>query len=235
MGLAFSMVETTHFILKAFIPLLNPSNYDGLFWKLDRLLFFNHQPQRWVQALASFPWFLQGLDLFYSSLYYFLVWGSVLFFLVWLSHNQIHGFMSSFCLFWQIGLLLYILFPAWGPVFTKPVLFEKAMAFMPHTYHVQSQLWQETAHVIRREFNFTLRYFGCAAFPSLHVGVLFLFLLWAWKNKSTRWFYLLAFLGIVAGSVITGYHYVADAPGGLFVAWSAYRLSQMIGHPTPSP
>ncbi len=219
----FSLVETAHLLLKVFLPVFRRTTFDPLLGGLDRALLGGRSAVELLGGLAGHPAILHGLDLLYSSLYFVLLWGSAVAFLAVLGRRERFAFLGSFALFWQLGLLLYLAVLSWGPVFVRPEPFEPLLDHMPVTVAVQRQLVAETAAVVSGRYDLAIRFYGLAAFPSLHVGVVVFYALWAWRT-SRRWGLLyLALLGpFVLGSLVTGYHYLVDAPGGAAVALVAF-------------
>ena len=70
---------------------------------------------------------------------------------------------------------------------------------------------------------------GLAAMPSLHTGGSFLFLLFAWRHaRQLLPFYLPLFGFIVIDSVASRWHYLADVPVGLALAWGSAALAARI-------
>ncbi len=221
----FSVVETSHLVLKAFLPAVRKENFDAILARIDIVLLGGHPAITLVQGLGRHPLILKWLDSLYSGLYFFIVWGSAVAFFVVLSRRERLAFFGSFALFWQIGLVLYFSVLAWGPVFVQPEAFRSLLAHMPHTTHVQLQLVRETSSIVHGDYDLAIRYYGLAAFPSLHVGVVLFFLLWS-RHVSRRWvvFFLALFPLITLGSLVTGYHYFVDALGGVTVALAAYGV-----------
>lgn len=224
-ALGMSLLGTAHLLFKLYLPLLNPQNYDAALFVLDRWLGLGALPIERLAFLAGAPWVLGAFDLIYSGLYYFLVWGGVLLFFAALEGDRRLRFFGSFALLWQGGLLFYFLFPAWGPVFIRPGLFEPLLAHMPATVRTQSVLFQETLAVVQGRLDFSVRFFGLAAMPSLHVGVLTLYALWS-RHVGRGWvaWHLGAVALVLVGSVLTGYHYLSDGLAGALLAWGCYRI-----------
>jgi len=226
---AFSMVQTAHLTFKVYIPLINGQNFDRLLSRCDRALFLGHDPIALVIAVSSAPLVLRAFDLIYSVGYFFLLWGGVALFFTQLDGAKRTTFFSSFVVMWQLGLLFYLLLPSWGPVFTTPELFESVLEHMPATVWVQSHLYRETASIIRGNYDIVIHFFGLAAFPSLHVGVLVLYSLWAAQLRRV-WLHLaLCFLALIfIGSMLTGYHYLVDGLGGALVAGFSWVVARRL-------
>ena len=231
-AVAMSLLGTAHLLFKLYLPLLNPSNFDPALAVLDRVLGWGALPVERLAFLPGAPAVLGAFDFIYSNLYYFLVWGGVLVFFVGLEGDLRLRFFDGFALLWQAGLLLYFLFPAWGPVFVLPATFEPLLAHMPATVRTQTVLFKETLAVTLGQLDFPVRFFGLAAFPSLHMAVMTFYALWA-RSVGRVWVWWNAvFAGLILiGSVLTGYHYLVDGLGGAALAWGVWRATR----PTAGP
>jgi len=220
---AFGVIQTTHLILKAYIPLINPGNFDPLLWRLDSILGLGRQPVAVMLRIFSAPAIHGVIDIVYSGVYFFALWAGVVVFFAFLRGPTRIGFFNSFFVMWQLGLLLYVLLPSWGPVFTRPELFEATLRNMPATVVVQRQLFFETSSLVAGHYNIAIRFFGLAAFPSLHVAVFVLYSLWAPKvGRVWVWWNVALIPVILLGSLLTGYHYLIDGIVGALVAASAW-------------
>ncbi len=209
--ISFSVIETTHLILKAYIPLINSNNFDALLWKVDSVLLAGSEPVALVVRLFSAPSVHRAVDVLYSGVYFFALWGGVVIFFAFLRGRSRIRFFNSFFAMWQLGLVLYVLLPSWGPVFIRPELFEETLANMPFTVSIQHGLFLETSSLVAGNFNIAIRHFGLAAFPSLHVAVFVLYALWAPKvGKVWLWWNVVLIPLILLGSLLTGYHYLID-------------------------
>jgi hypothetical protein len=224
-ALAMSCLGTAHLLFKLYLPLLNRANFDAALAAADRLLGWGALPVERLAFLAGSPEVLRAFDFLYSNLYYLLVWGGVLVFFTALEGEARLRFFDGFALLWQGGLAFYLLLPAWGPVFVAPGLFEPLLEHMPATVRVQSVLYRETLAVVQGRLDFQARFFGLAAFPSLHVAVLTFYALWG-RHAGRFWRgWNAACAGLVlVGSVLTGYHYLVDGLAGAALAWGCYRL-----------
>jgi len=222
---SFSLVQTSHLILKLYIPVINPANNDHLLHQLDRALLLGHDPVALVKGLFTSPFSLRIMDAAYSGFYFFLLWGGVVLFFAVLTGRTRIAFFNSYLLMWQLGLLLYVLFPSWGPVFVRPQEFLPTLQNLPATVHIQSALYEETRSIVAGNYNLVVHYFGLAAFPSLHVAVFVLYSLWArFVGRAWLWWNL-ACLGIIfLGSMLTGYHYFVDGVGGGLMAALCYMV-----------
>lgn len=217
-----------HFLLKSSLFLINPRNYDHGLAVLDETLFFGISPSRFFVALFDNPVVYRFFDLYYSFIYFviFLVYTSVI---LGIARDQMRRtFATAFTMLWVLGFAAYVGVPSWGPVFIHPEDFESALDHMPGTVHVQTQLYNETAALIRDpKAPRIVRYGGIAAFPSLHVAVLTLFSI-ATMQISRRWGYWTWLLTLIMllGSVVTGYHYLIDGYAGIAIGLLVFWVSK---------
>jgi membrane-associated phospholipid phosphatase len=132
--------------------------------------------------------------------------------------------VTGFCLLWVAGGLLYVAFPSWGPVYTRPAHFELALQSMPITVHVQTELYRELKALFDDPTGpRPIRYGGVAAFPSLHLAVVALFVLASWKvSRAWGGLNLAIWVTLFAGSMLTGYHYLSDSLAGAVLGAACY-------------
>lgn len=230
-----------HFLLKSFIYLVNPRNWDHELDWVDRTLHLGIAPGPFLTTLLDHPWLLHPLDVVYSGLYYLIVAGSVSALLTLPSLDRRLAFAAAFTLTWIGGTLLYLALPSWGPVFIPDFVddYEAVLQRMPLTVQVQAVLFEEIRSLVTDPTGLrTIRFGSVAAFPSLHVAVVSLFTI-ASRGVSRPWFVFN--VGITAcmviGSVVTGYHYLVDAWAGLLLAAGAWWLARRAfpGDAPPEP
>ncbi len=218
-SLAFSLMETAHFCLKVYIPLIHSRTFDSFLSQADRVLLAGRDGVDLVSAIFASPTSIRLMDLLYSGFYFFLVWGSLILFLALLRGRERIAFMDAYVTMWQIGLAIYILIPSWGPVFVEPERYAGLLRFMTLTVSIQKQLYLETSSIIQGNYDIVIRYFGMAALPSLHVAVFTIYTLWSPRLfRGLVYFFGGLTLLFFAGSVLTGYHYVVDGLAGIAVA-----------------
>lgn len=224
---SFSLIQTAHLILKTYIPLINPGNFDALLQQVDSILGAGHDPVVGVLSLLSAPSWHRWFDILYSNIYFLALWAGVVVFFAFLRGRSRIAFFNSFFIMWQLGLVLYVLLPSWGPVFVRPELFQETLMNMPATVAVQRQLFLETSSLVAGQYDVVVRFFGLAAFPSLHVAVFVLYALWAPKVGKVwvLWNVVLIPL-ILLGSMLTGYHYLIDGIVGALVAGCAWVIGK---------
>lgn len=219
-GLLLMVAWATHFLLKSFVFVINSRTWDLQLAIWDQRLHFGFSPSAFLTTLFRAPLFLHLVDVFYSGLYYFIVIGYAAVLLAVLPLRLKLAFGAAFTLTWVIGSVLYVALPSWGPVFVFSSEFAPTLRYMPITVSVQRVLYEEISSLVRNPEALRYVQFGSvAAFPSLHAAIVTLYAV-ASRRVSRRWFHvnLLLVAGIVAGSVITGYHYLIDSWGGILLA-----------------
>ena len=225
-----------HFLLKSFVHLVNPRTWDVELSRWDQALHFGVNPSRFFVALFPGPVFLHMLDFAYSAAYYFFIIGTTAACFALLSTRMRFVFGSAYMLLWIFGAVLYLAFPSWGPVFVFSNDYQRTLAQMPITRAIQQQLFLELSSLVNHPLGpRTVRFGSVAAFPSLHVGEVALLAI-ASRVISRRWFAwnVLYLTIIVIGSLVTGYHYMIDAYGGLAIALLAWWCGRKL-FPKPAP
>jgi membrane-associated phospholipid phosphatase len=242
MVLAWWIVFTAHFLVKISIHLLNPAVFDPLLWRYDRWLCLGWDPVPGILKIVTAASALRALDLIYSTIYplTFIVFPPLLMVLGRTRSDRVR-FMTAFILVWLTGGILYVAFPSWGPVFTKTALFENTLPHMPHTVGVQRELYVELKAVLETPMGpRPYRYGGVAAFPSLHLALMTLYTLAAWR-VSRGWGVLTALFtaAMFVGSMVTGYHYFTDSVAGAVLGAVLFYLAGRwtgwsLGDPPPA-
>lgn len=134
------------------------------------------------------------------------------------------GFIASFWGAAILTLLLFMAFPAQGP-----------LAFLvkgPITYMPTSALYQSQLIPVLRDGSFhqvslgALKGLVCA--PSFHTTSAVLFMLTAWPLRSLRWPLIAVNLVMLLSIPVEGTHYLADMIGGTLVALVAYSATKYL-------
>lgn len=214
--------------LKQYIPALNPTLYDSPLWRLDAWMHFGVDPAVWATEFAARNGLVPFLDTMY--LVFFPVQLLVpLLFLFSTRLRPLRGtFFAAYCLLWMVGSAIYILWPALGPVYYRPMRF-LTMELAPFAEHLQWTLIQDYARFrAGPEYYAVKLYYGVAALPSLHVGMFTLFSLatWRWRGVSLVLWVLTAIT--FAGSLALGWHYAVDGYAGALMAWGTWRLGRAL-------
>ncbi len=223
-------VLSVHFLLKSFIWLVNPRTWDAFLWDLDRAVHLGLSPSLFLTGAFTGRGFLRFLDLVYSNVYFLLIVVSVPLLLLVRDLNRRMAFLSAYAFVWMAGSVVYLAFPAWGPVFVFPDVFEDVLRYMPATVSVQEVLFREIHSLVNAPLAPRILRFGCvAAFPSLHLAVVTLFAA-ASRSVSRAWFVanVVVVVLMLIGSVVTGYHYLVDGWAGIALGLGAFALGSRL-------
>ncbi|HEV2818964.1 MAG TPA: phosphatase PAP2 family protein [Solirubrobacteraceae bacterium] len=204
--------------LKSFLPMLTDDLHDRTLMGLERVLGMGADPATILHEVLGTGVAAHAMSVVYLS---FLVFVPVSLgaALVW-SRDLQRGlwYVTALGINWILGAALYFLLPTMGPVFVEPTLF----AALPTTgaSELQATLMAERAEVLAGP-HATEAVHGIAAFPSLHVSILFtaaaiasLVGLPRWVNAS-----LWGFVGLTTlATIYLGWHYVVDDLAGVAIA-----------------
>ena len=222
----YAIVLVCHFNLKLWIPHINPTLWDSLYWQTDLALrpvveacFALRQAIAPVISLESNFYMVAFIAMFYLSFCFHAL-------------RDPHQFRTLFlaALFFQgMGAIAYLAMPAIGPF-----LFESGI----EPNQTSAQLSMLAAYrdnvaggaswiAANGDTHLTV---GLAAMPSLHTGGSFLFLLFAWRYARVLVpLYLVLFAFISVDAIASRWHYLIDLPVGVVLAfacaWAAERLN----------
>ena len=202
--------------LKSMAPFINTKSWDAEFAKIDRALWFGHDPAQVLHDL-----FGTGLAAHLFSTVYF-VWiamvpVSIAMALVWTRHTRAGSwYVTAVAFDWALGAMFYIIFPTVGPIYhgSQRDLFTA----LPDTYNsaLASSMWDDRMAVLADRFGSgTLQ--TIAAFPSLHVGIMVTICLIVQYIGLARWVRVASwvFLGLtILATIYLGWHYFVDVIGG---------------------
>ncbi len=220
--------------LKQYIPALNPILYDSPLWRLDAWMHFGVDPAVWATNFAAEHGLLPFLDRAYLAFFPVQVLVPLLFLFSGRLRPLRGTFFAAYCLLWMLGSAIYILWPALGPVYYRPMRF-LSLDLAPHAEHLQWTLIQDYVRFRSGPEHYAVKlYYGVAALPSLHVGMFTLFALatWRWRGLS-----ILLWVGTAitfAGSLALGWHYAVDGYAGALMAWGAWRAGRLLAPKTES-
>lgn len=193
--------------LYGLISLFNPNDQDALLLAIDRFI-FGETPAVLMQNWTS-GWLTEVMSFCYLTM---MAYPPALLLCVhWRSTREaFHRVTVGLMVICLLGYCGYVIVPAIGPLAYIPQYFEEPLA---------SGLLSEIRSDIIDEGR-TPR--DC--FPSMHVAVPFLMLLYSWKFY--RPFMLLGapiFVGIFISTIYLRYHYFIDLIAGLLLAAFVYR------------
>ena len=116
--------------------------------------------------------------------------------------------LVSVILTFYIGYIGYVFFPAVGPKFTMSHMFETSLTGTEITDRLSFLMNYEISEYTRRD-----------CFPSLHNGIIFLILLFAFKQSRTYAFLFLPFaISLFISTLYLRYHYFIDMVAGFALA-----------------
>ncbi|QNN53525.1 phosphatase PAP2 family protein [Nocardioides mesophilus] len=203
--------------LKSYVPFVNGRLWDDTLARIDRALWFGHNPAAVLHDVLGTGVSAHVLSFFYVA-WIVLVPASLVVALVW-SRNVRAGewFVTAVAVDWVLGVATYFLVPTLGPVYADP----RTFAGLPTTWvsGLQETMIAERFDVLVDPFD-SPAVQTIAAFASLHVGICVTTCLMAVLLGMRRWIQALlwAFLAVtVVATVYLGWHYFADTIGGAVI------------------
>lgn len=211
--------------LKQLVPAFNPTLWDSPLWRWDARLHLGHEPAAEIHRWAGEHGWLDLLDQAYLLFFPAQVVVPLLFLLSARLRPDRGRFFFAYCLLWMAGSAVYVLWPSLGPVYYRPSRF-LWMDQAPYAQRLQWLLIQDYVRFRADPSYATVKlYYGVAALPSLHVGLLALFAI------ATRRMRLLAgALGLLTaltfvGSLALGWHYAIDGYAGALLAACCWAVA----------
>ena len=211
--------------LKSAVPFVNRHLWDSTLDKLDRAIFFGHDPATLLHDLLG-----EGIAAHFFALVY-VVWigfvpFSLVVALVW-SRNSRAGswYVTAVAVDWVLGAITYFLVPSLGPVYSRPEVF----AGLPGTVNtpIVEQLMNERHWVLVNPFT-TSSVQTIAAFASLHVGIMVTVVVMAelLRFRRSLRFVLWAFLVVtVLATVYLGWHFFVDTVAGAVLGYAGVAIA----------
>jgi len=197
-----------------FVPALSHGWVNQTLISADYLIFGTH-PSVWLERIAN-PWLTEYLMFCFSTVYFIpYLFGAIVYFKS--GRERYQDLLLSIALGFYICYITFLLFPAQGPWVT-----------MKDLYTVRLNGWIFTRLVNIIEAAGSVR---GAAFPSSHVMISFVVLLFARRYSRTAYaIFLPIILGLFFATVYCRFHYVVDVMGGLIVGgisfWLAPKLNR---------
>lgn len=222
----YAVVLVCHFNLKLWRPLINPAEWDRLYWSIDQAL---HPlvAAAMIVRQALFPIVPPDSNLYMTA---FITMFYVSFcFHALRTPDKFRTVFIAALVFQSLGALAYMVMPALGPflyetgVEPQQTLAQHGMLGSYHDLRGGGAPWVAAnggTHIT----------VGLGAMPSLHTGGSFLFLLFAWRYARVLTpLYAVLFGFIMIDAVANRWHYLIDLPVGLglawFSAWAAEHLT----------
>lgn len=214
--------------LKQFIPNLNPALWDSPLWRLDSWLHFGIDPAPLVSDWAGENGWMDLLDQAYV-LYFPAQLAVPLLFLVSRTLRPERGrFFFAFCLLWMLGGLVYVLWPALGPVYYRPSRFVW-LDDAPYARHLQTTLIQDYIRFRSDPGYYAMKLsHGIAALPSMHVGVLAFFAMATRPLRLVSWSLWLLTAVTFVGSLALAWHYAVDGYAGALLGALCWWLGASV-------
>ncbi len=211
--------------LKSFVPFVNDRIHDEAFARLDRLIWFGHDPAAVLHSL-----FGTGLAAeFFSAIY--VIWlglipVSLAIALMWTRAPAAGSwFVTAIAVDWMLGVAVYFAMPTLGPIYSRPEMFEGLRRTFTTT--LEDNLLRDRLDVLA-DPHASRAVQTIAAFPSLHVGVMVTVCLLTMYLGFPRWMQVVAwaFLALtVLATVYLGWHFFLDAVGGALVGTAAVWIA----------
>ena len=199
--------------LKASVPLLHPTLYDGDLLDLERTIFGN-DPAEILHSILGTGVSAHILSWLYASFIVFLPL-SLAMFLVFSPKLQMGMFfVTAQSINWALGAASYFLIPSLGPIYAAPNMFTHLAP--TEADRLQDMLWDDRVAFLSHIDYGPLQ--AIAAFASLHIAMSFTVALAAQMlglNRKLR-IGLWIWLGVtIIGTVYLGWHYVVDDVAGI--------------------
>ncbi|MEZ8084787.1 phosphatase PAP2 family protein [Vibrio sp. 1S139] len=246
--LALNISFSSYTFIKSLIPHFNPYTLDLAFYHLDKWLHFGVSP--WELTHFFLPNAASTLVMnFLYNLWFFLMWGMLLFFIIYRKDDQLRNqFILTFLISWfLLGNVIATLLSSAGPAYFHH--FYEQDLYLRLMERLQAQdlqlkqanlfpLWMLSAQDMLGDSYVTGirgRGTGISAMPSLHVTIAVLMAMTAFRlNKKLgylAWGY--AFI-VQIGSVHLAWHYAIDGYlGAILVVALWHAIGYWLRRRTP--
>jgi hypothetical protein len=213
--------------LKSFVPFVNSDLADRELAAFDRVLFLGHDPAVLLHGLLGTGWAAHVMSFIYVAWIAFVPFSLVIA-LVW-SRNVTGGawYVTAVAVDWVLGVATYFAVPSVGPIYAKPSQFTGiGDTFVGKLAATMLEDRQEVlADPAATDAVQTI-----AAFASLHVGIMVTVCVMAHLLGLPRLVRtgLWVFFGLtVLATVYLGWHYVADALGGVVLGGAGVWIAAL--------
>lgn len=199
------------------VHLVNPNDVDASLIAWDQYL-LGFQPAIYLESFIT-P---ELTDFMYFSYSSFLIY--IIMFTMYLyvrkNNTAFRETLVSVVLTFYIGYIGYVIFPAVGPKFNMSHLFETSLSGSFITDRLSFMMNYEISEYTRRD-----------CFPSLHNGVIFLILLFAFKHQKRYAFLFLPFaIALFISTLYLRYHYFVDMIAGFLLAIIVFYLGPILNN-----
>lgn len=222
---------------KAMIPIINPFSWDCTFARWDAVIHGGVQPWQLLHPIFGYPLVTSILNFFYN-MWFFVMFAVLLWQAFSLRDCRLRmQFFLTFTLSWVlIGTLAAIIFSSAGPCYYGRVVEGKDI-FQPLMEYLRSAkesfpVWSlGTQEMLWKSYEgYDVGYVrGISAMPSMHMSVVFLFILVGWQTHRVAGllFSIFAIL-LMIGCVHLGWHYAIDAYVAIACTWLIWVGSGMV-------
>jgi hypothetical protein len=214
----YGTVQSSYFLFKHVLPVVNPGSLDHQLFALDHVL-FGFEPAVWADQFVN-PLTTEWFAFFYFC--YFFLLAAHIFPIVFGARDQmlLGEFMLGMLIIVCLGHTGYILVPGFGPYRAMPEMFH---------HQLPSGLWMDLVWS-------TVRSGGAMKdiFPSLHTAGPCFIAMFSFRNRDRLPFRytwpLLSFFAanIILATMFLRWHYVIDVFAGFALAASAALVSPLI-------
>jgi hypothetical protein len=204
--------------------------FDAALANLDRAIHFGVDPFHWLYAFAKSEWVQRVVEFNYDNLWFLICFGALYWVAVSPRLARIRvRYILCYILIWAvIGNVFALLFSSAGPAYYGLVTgdtarFSELNAFLQATSgsfgaaDYQHYLWQ--LHVANKPGLGS----GISAFPSMHVSIIMLNVLFLWECSKKWGRFGFAYVALtVASSVYLGWHYAVDGYTAIILTTAIY-------------
>ncbi len=239
-AVAMAVLAVAFMWTKVMIPVLNPRLWDALLAGVDRILCLGVNPTEFLlTAFEGAPRLAAVVvDVYYSE-FVLCMQLVAAWFLVDPRPGHRRAFALALVTVWMLGGWWHLAMPSLGPAYCFPDLPSRIARLFPLAGETQQLLLHNYRAVHRLVAGTGARItpaLAIAAIPSLHVGVLALYYLWARITGSKLRPLLLAMTLLTwMGSVATGWHWAVDGLAGIAVAAAAAWVGSAWRRRFPGP
>lgn len=213
--------------LKNAVPFVNSSLWDATFAKVDRTLWFGHDPAATLHHLFGTGVAAEVFSLIYVA-WIVLVPLALTWALVWTRNHAIASwFVTAIAVDWALGAATYFAFPTLGPVYSDPDTFSGLQPTM--VSGLQKSMFDDRTTVLNDPTGHHVLQ-SIAAFASLHVGLMVTMCLLLELARTRRLFRIAAWVFLALTSLSTvylGWHFFVDTVGGVLVGSTAVWVSAL--------